>query len=233
MPSTTETTAPETVTAQVQFTVNTGETPKSLVKKPGEGLEDRSGTFEWRDIDIHDGRANADRFDLDGEGFALVNEQTAVRDFFDDDEVRSVYYPEMERLVRRATGCDKVVVFDHTIRVGDEGEQAARKVRAPVKVVHNDFTERSAPQVQSDMIYTERDYGERVGAVYNVAYNPDQRWYYFPRMATDEVVLLKCFDSLTDGTARWTAHGSFDNPNAPADALPRQSIEIRTLYFYD
>jgi hypothetical protein len=52
-------------------------------------------------------------------------------------------------------------------------------------------------------------------------------------MATDEVVLLKCLDSNTDGTARWTAHGSFDNPNAPADAPPRESIEIRTLYFFD
>ena len=49
----------------------------------------------------------------------------------------------------------------------------------------------------------------------------------------DEVVLLKCFDSLTDGTARWTAHGSFDDPNSRPDAAPRESIEIRTLMFFD
>ena len=79
----------------------------------------------------------------------------------------------------------------------------------------------------------ERHYKDRVGGVYNVAHSDDQRWYYFPRMATDEVILLKCFDSKTDGTARWTAHGSFDIPNAPADAPPRESIEIRTLYFFD
>ena len=52
-------------------------------------------------------------------------------------------------------------------------------------------------------------------------------------MMRDEVILLKCFDSLTDGTARWTAHGSFDDPNAPEDAPGRECIEIRTLYFFD
>ena len=268
----------ETVSSSVQFTVNTGETPVSLVKNPGEGAEDRSGTFEWRDIVVHDARQIADQIDLDGEGFLLANHETEMEDFLDDAEVRRVYYPEMERLVIEATGCAKVIVFDHTVRIGDETKQAAHKVRAPVRIVHNDFTLDSAPQrvrdllpadeaearlakrygsinvwrplsgpvendplvicgwsslTQGDMIRTERHYQDRVGAVYNVAYNADQRWYYFPRMETNEVVVLKCFDSLTDGTARWTAHGSFDNPNAPTDAPPRESIEIRTLYFFD
>ncbi len=278
MASTAEHSTLESVSASVQFTVDTGETPVSLVKNPGEGADDRTGTFEWRDIVVHDARPIADRIDLDGEGFVLVNHETAVEDFLDDAEVRRVYYPEMERLVIEATGCAKVVVFDHTVRIGDAAKQAAHKVRAPVKIVHNDFTLDSAPQrvrdllpadeadarlgkrygsinvwrplrgpvdndplvicgwrslAQDDMIRTERHYKDRVGAVYNVAYNADQRWYYFPRMQTTEVVLLKCFDSETDGTARWTAHGSFDNPNAPADAPPRESIEIRTLYFFD
>ena len=266
------------VSTSVQFTVKTGETPVSLVKNPGEGVEDRTGTFEWRDIVVHDARPIADQINLDGEGYMLVNHETAVEDFLDDAEVRRVYYPEMERLVIEATGCAKVIVFDHTVRVGDEAKQAAYKVRAPVKVVHNDFTPDSAPQrvrdllsadeaevrlskrygsinvwrplsgpvendplvicgwgtlAQGDMIRTERHYKDRVGAVYNIAYNSNQRWSYFPRMETDEVVLLKCFDSLTDGSARWTAHGSFDNPNAPVNAPPRESIEIRTLYFFD
>ena len=278
MASTAEQAARDTVTASVQFTIDTGVAPVSLVKNPGEGLEDRTGTFEWRDITVHDGRPDAATIDLDGEGYVLTDYETAVTDFLDDDEVRRVYYPEMERLVIEATGCAKVVVFDHTVRIGDHNKQAAHKVRAPVKVVHNDFTVVSAPQRvrdllpleeaearlakrygsiniwrplsgpvendplvvcgwstlrDDDLIAVERRYKDRVGGVYNIAYNADQRWTYFPRMTTDEVVLLKCYDSLTDGTARWTAHGSFDNPNAPADAPPRESIEIRTLYFYD
>ena len=85
-----------------------------------------------------------------------------------------------------------------------------------------------------DLITSERHYPDgRIGSTYHVAYNATQRWYYFPDMERDEIVLLKCFDSLTDGTARWTAHGSFQPPNPPADAAPRESIEVRTLLFFD
>ena len=86
----------------------------------------------------------------------------------------------------------------------------------------------------ADLIAAERHYPDgRIGGVYKVRHNPEQRWYYFPFMERDEVVLLKCFDSLTDGTARWTAHGSFADPHRSPDAPPRESIEIRTLIFYD
>jgi hypothetical protein len=48
-------------------------------------------------------------------------------------------------------------------------------------------------------------------------------------MEPDEVLLLKCFDSRRDGRARYTAHTGFANPESPADAVPRESIEVRTL----
>jgi hypothetical protein len=265
------------VRASVQFSVNDGEAHVALVKLPGQGADERKGKFEFHEIEIHDGR-KAGPITLDGQGFKLMDFPTAVRDFYDDEEVRRVYYPEMWRLVAQETGASKVVVFDHTIRVGDEGKQAAKKVRAPVRNMHNDFTIRSAEQrvrdllpaaeaearlkkrfgsvnvwrpligpvvtaplaiceyrsiADSDLIAAERRYQDRIGGVYHLSYNPAQRWYYFPRMQTGEVVLLKCYDSLTDGTARWTAHGSFDPPDAPADAPPRESIEIRTMMFWD
>jgi hypothetical protein len=52
-------------------------------------------------------------------------------------------------------------------------------------------------------------------------------------MATDEAVLIKCYDSAEDGRARFAAHSAFDDPTSPANARPRQSIEIRTLVFFD
>ncbi len=268
----------ESVTAPVQFSVNTGETPVALVKAMGEGPDRRTGSFEHHDVTIHNGRPIADRLDLDREGFDLMRYDTAVTDFYDDEEVLSVYYPEMDRLVKQATGAAKVVVFDHTIRVDDSAMQTDRKVRGPARNAHNDFTIASAAQrvrdllpadeaemrlnkrygsinvwrpirgpvetaplaiceysaiEDSDLIAAERHYGDRVGGVYHLVYNPDQRWYYFPRMTPDEVVLLKCFDSLTDGTARWTCHGAFDDPGTPKGAAPRESIEIRTLMFFD
>ena len=69
MASTIDPTVLGAVSTSVQFTVNTGETPVSLVKNPGEGAEDRTGTFEWRDIVVHDARPIADQINLDGEGF--------------------------------------------------------------------------------------------------------------------------------------------------------------------
>ena len=59
------------------------------------------------------------------------------------------------------------------------------------------------------------------------------RWLYAPDMSRDEVLLLKCYDSLRDGRARFMPHTSFQDPNAPADMNPRESIELRTLVFFD
>jgi hypothetical protein len=51
-------------------------------------------------------------------------------------------------------------------------------------------------------------------------------------MNVDEVLLLKCFDSKTDGRARFAPHGAFVDPTTPRDALPRESIELRALVFH-
>jgi hypothetical protein len=269
----------ESVTASLQFSATADEKPVAQVSVPGQGPDQHSMTTASHDVVIANARALAEQPDLDRQGYAFMSHPTAVRDFYDDDEVRRVYYPEMEALVCSVTGASKAVVFDHTIRVDDEEKQARLKVRLPVGSVHNDFTLRSAPQRvrdllapdeaearlekrygsinvwrpirgpvetkplvicgyesidDEDLVAAERHYPDgRIGGIYYLVHNPKQRWYYFPRMERDEVVLLKCFDSLTDGTARWTAHGSFDDPNSPPDATPRESIEIRTLMFFD
>jgi hypothetical protein len=51
-------------------------------------------------------------------------------------------------------------------------------------------------------------------------------------MRADEAILIKCYDSAQDGRARFTAHSAFEDPTAPADLLPRESIELRTLIFH-
>src|SRR5258706_1141623 len=62
---------------------------------------------------------------------------------------------------------------------------------------------------------------------------PAHRWFYVPEMRADEAVLIKCYDSAEDSTARFTAHSAFEDPTAPADVLPRESIEVRTLVFHN
>jgi hypothetical protein len=57
------------------------------------------------------------------------------------------------------------------------------------------------------------------------------RWFYVPEMRANEALLLKCYDSAQDGRARFVPHTAFTDPTAPADVLPRESIELRTLVF--
>ncbi|HEY9699452.1 MAG TPA: CmcJ/NvfI family oxidoreductase [Trichocoleus sp.] len=84
----------------------------------------------------------------------------------------------------------------------------------------------------TDWVPTDIVYRDRVGETYAVAYNPMHRWFYFPQMRRDEAILIKCFDSATDGRARFAAHSAFDDPTTQPDAPSRQSIELRTLVFY-
>jgi hypothetical protein len=86
---------------------------------------------------------------------------------------------------------------------------------------------------RADLIATDLIYRDRIGETYALAYNPAHRWYYFPRMETSEAVLIKCYDSAEDGRARFAAHSAFDDPTSPPNARPRESIEARTLAFFD
>jgi hypothetical protein len=81
--------------------------------------------------------------------------------------------------------------------------------------------------VASDLIYPNRS-----GETYSVKYNPNHRWFYFPEMTADEALLLKCYDSVEDGRTRFGPHTAFVDPTTPADAAPRESIEIRALVFH-
>lgn len=58
------------------------------------------------------------------------------------------------------------------------------------------------------------------------------RWYYFPRLQLDEVVLLEIDDSEADGPVRLSAHTAFEEPTSRPDAPARRSIELRALVFY-
>jgi hypothetical protein len=83
-----------------------------------------------------------------------------------------------------------------------------------------------------DFVPTDFVYPDKIGEVYRFKYNPKHRWFYFPRLERDEVILLKCFDSKEDGRARFSAHSAFDDPTTPPDAAPRESIEVRALVFW-
>ncbi len=90
-----------------------------------------------------------------------------------------------------------------------------------------------ASTVTSDnLVSVERRAEERIGELQVALHDSGQRWYYFPEMQMDEALLIKTFDSETDGRARFTVHSSFEDPDAAADAAPRESIETRCLVFF-
>jgi hypothetical protein len=264
------------VNAQLNYLAEATPKPVNYAYDPPAGVPLRSGKYLAQTVAIRNGREELNKFSLDTNGFVLTEDETAVKDFYDPDEVKSVYYPEVERLIKRVTGAGRVVVFDHIVRNPVLAERGEKGARGPAKFVHNDYSFTSAPRRVRDHLPEEADrllrnrfaeinvwrairgpiessplalcdarslgagdivpvdlvYRERVGEIFGFLYNPKHRWYYFPRMERNEAILLKCYDSRDDGRARFTAHTSFEDPNSPLNAAPRESIEVRALVFW-
>lgn len=130
--------------AGIPYTVATGEKLVNETFGPNNIRRRTSGTEQLFPMEITDGRT-AGRTTLDENGFVFVEHETAVKDFFDPEELKSVYYPEVAALIKQQSGAKRVQVFDHTLRSGDEAEREARLVREPVLSAHNDYTDWSGP----------------------------------------------------------------------------------------
>jgi hypothetical protein len=82
------------------------------------------------------------------------------------------------------------------------------------------------------MLRMDLKYRERTGEIYVMRHAPTHRWMYFPQMEAHQALLLKTYDSETDGRARFMGHTAFEDPTTPADAPKRESIEVRTMAFF-
>jgi len=141
------------VTTSLNYLIDTGEKPVTYSNAPGgPRITTHTGKYEKRSVTIYNGRLSRDGFSLEQEGFVLVKHETKVANFYDEEEVRSVYYPEIERLVKEMTGAAKVLIFDHTLRAADDATREQKQVGAPVRNVHNDYTEWSGPQRVRDLL---------------------------------------------------------------------------------
>ena len=249
------------------------------------------GRLESNVVTIHDARPLVSELALDIHGFTLLAHHSAVNDFWDDDELRTVYFPEAEALACAATGATSARVFDHTLRRrasqrppldGTGGSFAA--VREPVGRVHVDYTPTSAPtrlrQVcgpgeaehrlqrryaiiglwrptgaqplrdaplalcdarslqAGDLVRNRLVYRDRIGETYIGRHRAAHRWYWFPQQRRDDVTVFKHFDSAAldargSTIAAAAPHTAFEDPATPADAPPRESVELRVLVFFD
>jgi len=87
---------------------------------------------------------------------------------------------------------------------------------------------------EKDLVPVAHVYADREGETFGVKYNPNHQWKYMKAMTPEEYVLIKCSDSIQDGSvAILTPHTGFQDPNTPEGTPPRESIEVRALVFYD
>jgi hypothetical protein len=266
------------VTAELNYLAPTSGKPRTYAFDPPPGEAKSTALPEAHAVPIFDARSIAQNLSLDREGFALVRHPTSVKDFYNDQEIRNVYYPAVEAFLRATLNADRVFIFDHTVRRRVEGADDVRGAvpRQPASRIHVDQTVLSgrnrvyehlpeeadelvkgrvqvinlwrpirgpvldAPLAMADgrtvdpddLVASDLIYPNRKGEIYTVRYNPAHRWYYVPRMTADEALLLKCYDSATDGRTRFGPHTAFVDPTTPAGAAPRESIEVRTLVFH-
>jgi hypothetical protein len=78
-----------------------------------------------------------------------------------------------------------------------------------------------------------RIYDDRVGETTRFTYRRNHEWYWFPQQKPTEVSMLKCYDSITDGSvSRWSFHSACIDPSAPADAPCRKNVVVRAFIFF-
>jgi hypothetical protein len=135
-----------TIRAKFNYIVDTGVPPVRYIDWPEMEHKAVPPQYEQHEMLVRNGRPVRDTFKLDTHGFVFTDHVTQVRDFSDPSERVRVYDPEVQALIKKHSGASDVVVFDHTIRIGDEGMQKSVGARPTVHGVHNDYTETSAPR---------------------------------------------------------------------------------------
>ncbi|TVY88155.1 hypothetical protein LAWI1_G003541 [Lachnellula willkommii] len=119
---------------------------------PGKAMN--TAEFEWKDVVVRDGRQHRDTYSLEKTGFCLVDDPSQVRhpftlpesiraevtDWDDESTLHGLYAAETERLIKRLTGADKVLVFEPTLR-----RASTTTAWQPFgSEVHADYTARTA-----------------------------------------------------------------------------------------
>jgi hypothetical protein len=147
----------ETIHVEIPYTVDTGEKLVNETFGPNNIRRRRTGTHEAKPMELHNGRLTVNRLSLDDQGFVFVEHKTKVGDFFDAEQLKSIYYPEIEELIKKTSGAWRVVIFDHTLRSGEEAEREEKLIREPVLSAHNDYTEWSGPNRVREALPDEAD----------------------------------------------------------------------------
>jgi hypothetical protein len=150
--------SPSFVEASLTYLADMDVKPVNFIYQPPEGTPIRNTVTTRQRRPIYNARALAEQPSLDGQGFALREHHSAVSNFYDATEVRKIYFPEVEQLVKDAIGASRVVAFDYNVRCAPMAERRENGAQTPVKFAHNDYTLRSGPQRVRDLMGAEAEF---------------------------------------------------------------------------
>jgi hypothetical protein len=147
------------VEAELNYLAPMSERPRYYAFEPQPGEPRSNLEPEPHQVRIHTLRPIAGELGLDVQGFALKEQRSAVQDFWDDEEVRRIYYPEAERFLKDVTGASRIFIFDHLQRrrVPGQEDRSRSGPRQPATRVHVDHTDRSGPQRVRDLMGAEAE----------------------------------------------------------------------------
>ena len=271
---------PDSVRTTFNYTRDTGVMPEVYFYDPPAGTKIHDPGDDPQEMSVMNGWDRAKDISLDREGFALRDFRSSFDRWDNDEAIKAEFYDDVVSFLKTQTGAARVLVFDHTIRaMRNEKQQTAESTttqRAPVMLVHCDYTPNSGPtrlrqllpgeaegllsrrmafynfwkplrrpveerplamcdvtsSSEDDFVTMALRYRERNGEIFVMRHSPQHKWWYFPKMTPEHVVLLKTYESETDGRARFVGHSAFMDPTTSPNAPFRESIEIRTIAFF-
>jgi len=243
------------------------------------------------EVDVRDARVLQPT--LDQHSFQRVDWPTSLstQEFYDHDKVRNVYYKEMEEVMKKVTGAEHVMIFNHIIRnqeqISGMGHDTNEEIQAFSSGIHSDthpwaaelfyryLVEKTGredlkkgafmyltgwrnildtPVLDNHLVLCDEnslvkpdDYMVRDNFSHNKELGPkgsdytipqyvlhhknsaQHRWYHFPGLTRDELVLHKQYDSDTTKNARYCFHTACKDPTAPPNLPCRTSIEVRAM----
>ncbi len=139
------------VVTELTYVMPSGSRPGFYNYKPPEDAPDVTPETRRFEAVVEDARDSVAQLSLDREGLEIVSIETRASDLYDETQVREVYLPEVEALVKSHTGASRVMAFDFNVRNRDLAE-THKGVQKPVTFVHNDYTHGSGPQRVRDLI---------------------------------------------------------------------------------
>ena len=259
-----------TIPAAMNYIVRAEQKPAIRIDDGGIRGKITTPPRQTRFVGVTDIRGRTNDFTLEKNGFSFIKSYSAVRDFRDQEQIRTLYERELQKTLWQTHGAKEIHIFDHTIRLDNDNDQD----RKPVRHVHGDYTQNSGMQrirdllgddialewaaghfaivnvwrsingpveqsplafidaasiAPQDLVATDLIYPDRVGEIFEVAYNENHDWVYLSGMDATDAVVFNTFDSRDDGIVRIAPHSAFDIPADGYKPRARQSIESRAL----